>query len=235
MKKLAADGKAENRELSRGRILVENINAKIKVFKITAFKVIYMNNEKGTGKGCSKIICRVIGAIIVLISLPFTLGAINSVWTNVGIMSDISRLKRNGVLTQATISEINAHYFDGRVDPGFKSFDEESPIYYEVFIDFVIADNQFIERVHLTALSSEVTSAGHVGSIVEIYYNPENPYDIAPAKYKSSWVPIGILPLSLGLLLIFSNFYITVRVSMVPSDNFDTQNRIDYTRNLTYR
>ena len=44
---LTAEQKAENRELSRNRILVENINAKIKVFKITANK--YRNRRKRFG------------------------------------------------------------------------------------------------------------------------------------------------------------------------------------------
>jgi len=41
---LTAEEKAENRRISRDRILVENINAKIKVFKITAYK--YRNRRK---------------------------------------------------------------------------------------------------------------------------------------------------------------------------------------------
>jgi transposase len=44
---LTAEQKAENRELSRNRILVENINAKIKVFKITASK--YRNRRRRFG------------------------------------------------------------------------------------------------------------------------------------------------------------------------------------------
>ena len=35
---LTADEKSENRRISRERIVVENINAKIKVFKVTADK-----------------------------------------------------------------------------------------------------------------------------------------------------------------------------------------------------
>jgi len=41
---LTADEKAENRRISRERILIENINAKIKVFKIAAVK--YRNRRK---------------------------------------------------------------------------------------------------------------------------------------------------------------------------------------------
>jgi len=41
---LTAEDKAENRRISRDRILIENINAKIKVFKITANK--YRNRRK---------------------------------------------------------------------------------------------------------------------------------------------------------------------------------------------
>jgi len=41
---LTKEEKAENRRISRDRILVENINAKIKVFKITANK--YRNRRK---------------------------------------------------------------------------------------------------------------------------------------------------------------------------------------------
>ena len=41
---LTAEEKAGNRRLSRERILIENINAKIKVFKITANK--YRNRRK---------------------------------------------------------------------------------------------------------------------------------------------------------------------------------------------
>jgi hypothetical protein len=41
---LSAEDKAENRRISRDRILIENINAKIKVFKIIANK--YRNRRK---------------------------------------------------------------------------------------------------------------------------------------------------------------------------------------------
>ena len=41
---LSAEEKSENRRISRERILIENINAKIKVFKITANK--YRNHRK---------------------------------------------------------------------------------------------------------------------------------------------------------------------------------------------
>jgi hypothetical protein len=44
---LTADEKAENRRISRGRVLIENINAKIKVFKITANR--YRNRRKRFG------------------------------------------------------------------------------------------------------------------------------------------------------------------------------------------
>ena len=37
-KELTAEEKAENHRISRERILIENVNAKIKVFKITANK-----------------------------------------------------------------------------------------------------------------------------------------------------------------------------------------------------
>ena len=41
---LTADEKAGNRRISRERILIENVNAKIKVFKITANR--YRNRRK---------------------------------------------------------------------------------------------------------------------------------------------------------------------------------------------
>jgi hypothetical protein len=41
---LTAEEKAENRRISRDRILIENINAKVKVFKITANK--YRNRRR---------------------------------------------------------------------------------------------------------------------------------------------------------------------------------------------
>ena len=41
---LTAEEKAENRRISRERILIENINAKVKVFKITANR--YRNRRK---------------------------------------------------------------------------------------------------------------------------------------------------------------------------------------------
>jgi hypothetical protein len=44
---LTAEEKAENRRISRDRILIENINAKVKVFKITANK--YRNRRKRFG------------------------------------------------------------------------------------------------------------------------------------------------------------------------------------------
>ena len=44
---LTAEEKAENRRLSRDRILIENMNAKIKVFKIMANK--YRNRRKRFG------------------------------------------------------------------------------------------------------------------------------------------------------------------------------------------
>jgi hypothetical protein len=44
---LSSVEKLENRNLSRKRILIENINAKIKVFKITANK--YRNRRKRFG------------------------------------------------------------------------------------------------------------------------------------------------------------------------------------------
>jgi len=55
--KLTADEKAENRRISRERILIENINAKIKVFKITANK--YRNRRKRYGLRMS-LICGII-------------------------------------------------------------------------------------------------------------------------------------------------------------------------------
>ena len=190
------------------------------------------DTRKGCSSGCSKIIFRIIGVIIVLISLPFVLAAIGSVVEIIGINSEISQLKKIGVLAQAEISEINAHYRDGSVDSGFKSldFDAPSPISYEVFVDFVTADNRRMERIELTAISSELKDEGEVGSVVEIYYNPENPHEIVPTKYKSSWVPLvllGAVPLALGLFLIFSNFYVTLRFFSPESDNFEVKNPID--------
>jgi len=44
---LTADEKAENKRLSQERILIENVNAKIKVFKIVANK--YRNRRKRFG------------------------------------------------------------------------------------------------------------------------------------------------------------------------------------------
>jgi transposase len=54
---LTADEKAENRRISRERILIENINAKIKVFKIMATK--YRNRRKRYGLRMS-LICGII-------------------------------------------------------------------------------------------------------------------------------------------------------------------------------
>jgi len=54
---LTAYDKAENRRISRERILIENINAKIKVFKITANK--YRNRRKRYGLRMS-LICGII-------------------------------------------------------------------------------------------------------------------------------------------------------------------------------
>jgi hypothetical protein len=54
---LTADEKHENRRISRERILVENINAKIKVFKITSNK--YRNRRKRFGLRMS-LICGII-------------------------------------------------------------------------------------------------------------------------------------------------------------------------------
>jgi len=54
---LTAAEKAENRRISRERILIENINAKIKVFKITAVK--YRNRRKRYGLRLS-LICGII-------------------------------------------------------------------------------------------------------------------------------------------------------------------------------
>jgi hypothetical protein len=44
---LTTDEKAENKRISQDRILIENINAKIKVFKITANK--YRNRRRRFG------------------------------------------------------------------------------------------------------------------------------------------------------------------------------------------
>ena len=55
--KLAADEKVGNQRISRERILIENINAKIKVFKITANK--YRNRRKRFGLRMS-LICGII-------------------------------------------------------------------------------------------------------------------------------------------------------------------------------
>jgi len=54
---LTAEEKAENRRISRERILIENINAKIKVFKITANK--YRNRRRRYGLRMS-LICGII-------------------------------------------------------------------------------------------------------------------------------------------------------------------------------
>jgi len=54
---LTAEEKAENKRISRERILIENINAKIKVFKITANK--YRNRCKRYGLRMS-LICGII-------------------------------------------------------------------------------------------------------------------------------------------------------------------------------
>jgi len=54
---LTADEKAGNQRISRERILIENINAKIKVFKITANK--YRNRRKRYGLRMS-LICGII-------------------------------------------------------------------------------------------------------------------------------------------------------------------------------
>jgi hypothetical protein len=54
---LTAEEKAENRRISRERILIENINAKIKVFKIVSNK--YRNRRKRYGLRMS-LICGII-------------------------------------------------------------------------------------------------------------------------------------------------------------------------------
>jgi len=54
---LSDDEKAENRRISRERILIENINAKIKVFKITSNK--YRNRRRRFGLRMS-LICGII-------------------------------------------------------------------------------------------------------------------------------------------------------------------------------
>jgi hypothetical protein len=54
---LTDEEKAENRRISRERILIENINAKIKVFKITANK--YRNRRKRFGLRMS-LICGIL-------------------------------------------------------------------------------------------------------------------------------------------------------------------------------
>jgi len=56
---LTQEEKAENRRISRERILIENINAKIKVFKITANR--YRNRRKRYGLRMS-LICGIINA-----------------------------------------------------------------------------------------------------------------------------------------------------------------------------
>jgi len=56
---LTADEKAGNRRISRERILIENINAKIKVFKITANR--YRNRRKRYDLRMS-LICGIINA-----------------------------------------------------------------------------------------------------------------------------------------------------------------------------
>jgi len=54
---LTADEKLENRRIARERMLVENINAKVKVFKITSNK--YRNRRKRFGLRMS-LICGII-------------------------------------------------------------------------------------------------------------------------------------------------------------------------------
>lgn len=54
---LTSEEKAENRRISRERILIENINAKIKVFKVVANK--YRNRRKRFGLRMS-LICGII-------------------------------------------------------------------------------------------------------------------------------------------------------------------------------
>ena len=56
---LTAEEKAENRRLSRERILIENINAKLKVFKVFANK--YRNRLKRFGLRMS-LICGIINS-----------------------------------------------------------------------------------------------------------------------------------------------------------------------------
>jgi len=55
--KLSTDEKAENRRISQERILIENINAKIKVFKIASSR--YRNRRKRYGLRMS-LICGII-------------------------------------------------------------------------------------------------------------------------------------------------------------------------------
>jgi hypothetical protein len=54
---LSVEEKRENRRISRGRIMIENINAKIQAFKITANK--YRNRRKRFGLRMS-LICGII-------------------------------------------------------------------------------------------------------------------------------------------------------------------------------
>ncbi|MCL2054528.1 MAG: DUF3592 domain-containing protein [Oscillospiraceae bacterium] len=172
-----------------------------------------MNNENDARKGRKFI--RIIGVVIVFFSFPLALGALVSLLVNIGLMSDFARLKENGILTQAVISEINAHYRDGTVLSGFQGWDgdedSERPSY-DVFVDFV-AENGEPMRVELNVVSAELSSNGHIGYVIPIYYNPDNPHDIIPADYTALrfsnifttgiLILVGIVPLFIGLFFIF--------------------------------
>jgi len=58
-KELSAEEKAFNRELSRRRIVIENINAKIKVFKIMAYPY---RNRRRRHLLRTKLICAILNA-----------------------------------------------------------------------------------------------------------------------------------------------------------------------------
>ena len=58
-KKLSAEEKAFNRELARRRICIENINAKIKVFKIMAYPY---RNRRRRHLLRTKLICAILNA-----------------------------------------------------------------------------------------------------------------------------------------------------------------------------
>ena len=109
--------------------------------------------------------------------------------------SNLSVLKEYGIYTQATISDIQI------VDTI-----DDAPIY-SAFVDFTTTNNNYITRANLKYYHSNM----RIGDSVNIYYCPDNPYDIASGQ-EPMWLYFlifraggGILALYLGLELIIKS------------------------------